>query len=161
MKVNDIMTRDVVSCQSDADIGTAAQLMLRGGFGSLPVLDRRGQMAGIVTDRDIALTVATRQRNATHIAVHEAMSAHVRVCSPQDEVGVALKQMEQARVRRLPVLDASGHLAGILSIDDVVLRAVDQQDGIAPADFVAAMRLMCSRPGVEPDVDLSELQTPG
>jgi CBS domain-containing protein len=161
MKVNDIMTRDVVSCRSDADLGTAAQLMLHGGFGSLPVVDRHGQIAGIVTDRDIALTMATRQRNASHIAVHEAMSPHVRVCSPQDEVAVALKQMKEARVRRLPVMDASGHLAGILSIDDVVLRAVDGKDGIAPADFVAAMRLMCARPSLEPEVDLSEPLTPG
>jgi CBS domain-containing protein len=161
MKVHDVMTRDVVSCQADADIGTAARLMLEGHFGSLPVVDRHGRMAGIITDRDIALTAATRQRNASHIAVHEAMSAHVRVCSPQDEIGVALRQMEQARVRRLPVLDPSGHLAGILSIDDVVLRAVDRKDGIAPADFVAAMRLLCSRPSVEPEVDLLEPHTPG
>jgi CBS domain-containing protein len=161
MTVQDIMTREVVSCQKSTDIGTAARLMLQGRFGSLPVVDQHGKVAGIVTDRDIALAAATRQRNASHIAVHEAMSPRVQTCSPQDEVGVALKQMEEARVRRLPVLDASGHLAGILSIDDVVLRAVDKKDGIAPADFVTAMRLLCSRPTVEPEVDLLEPLTPG
>lgn len=51
---------------------------------------------------------------------------------------------------------AIGHLVGILSIDDIVLRAVDEKDRIAPADFVAAVRLMCSQPGVEPAVDLSD-----
>jgi CBS domain-containing protein len=161
MTVHDVMTRDVVSCQTCADIGTAARLMLEGRFGALPVVDRHGKVAGIITDRDIALAAATRERNASHIGVHEAMSPHVHACSPQDEIGAALKRMEEARVRRLPVLDASGHLAGILSIDDIVLRAVAGQDGIAPADFVAAMRLMCSWPGVEPDVDLSESLTPG
>lgn len=161
MTVHDIMTREVVACHTDADIGTAARLMLQGGFGSLPVVDQHGKVTGMITDRDIALAAATRYRNSSHIAVHEAMSAHVRVCSTQDEVGVALKHMEQARVRRLPVLDASGNLAGILSIDDIVLRAVDGQDGIAPADFVAAMRLVCARPGAEPEVDLLEAHTPG
>jgi len=61
----------------------------------------------------------------------------------------------------LPVLDGSGHLAGILSIDDIVVRAVGEKDGITPADFVAAMRLMCSRPSIEPDVDLSDTLTAG
>jgi CBS domain-containing protein len=161
MKVHDIMTREVVSCQTDTDIGMAARMMLQGHFGTLPVIDRHGRVAGIITDRDIALAAATRQRNASHIAVNEAMSAHVRACAPHDDVGAALKQMERARVRRLPVVDTNGHLVGILSIDDVILRGVDGKDGIAPADVVAAMRAMCSRPSVEPDVDMGESLTPG
>jgi acetoin utilization protein AcuB len=64
MKVQDIMTRDVVSCQTDANIGTAARLMLQGGFGTLPVVDPHGKVTGIITDRDIAMAATTRQRNA-------------------------------------------------------------------------------------------------
>jgi hypothetical protein len=64
--------------------------------------------------------------------------------------------MEEAGVRRLPVLDATGHLAGMLSIDDVLLRAVDRENGIDPAAFVKALSGICSRPAVEPDVDFSD-----
>jgi CBS domain-containing protein len=71
----------VVSCQADATIGTAARLMLEGRFGTLPVVDIHGKVAGIITDRDIAMAAATRQRNASHIAVHEAMSSHVGAAS--------------------------------------------------------------------------------
>ena len=42
MRVQEIMTREVVSCHSDADIGAAARLMLQGGFGTLPVVDAHG-----------------------------------------------------------------------------------------------------------------------
>jgi CBS domain-containing protein len=156
MKVREIMTRKVVSCGSDASIAAAARLMLQGGFGTLPVVDPHGTVKGIITDRDIAMAAATRERNASHIGVHEAMSPHVRVCTEDDEIGVAMKQMEAARVRRLPVLDAGGHLAGILSIDDIVLHAVDGKTGIAPADIVAAMRVMCSRLSPEPEVNFTD-----
>lgn len=54
MKVRDIMTCDVVSCHKETDIGTAAKLMLQGRFGTLPVMDAHGRLAGIITDRDIA-----------------------------------------------------------------------------------------------------------
>jgi len=157
MRVHDIMTRNVVSCQTDTDVGMAARLMLQGGFGTLPVLDPHGKVAGIITDRDIAMAAATRQRNASHIGVHEAMNSSVRVCFADDEVGVALKQMEDARVRRLPVLDATGHLAGILSIDDILLRALDREEGVASTEFVIALQRICTQPAVEPDVTFSDV----
>jgi len=155
MKVRDIMTREVVSCQKDTDIGTAARLMLKGRFGTLPVIDTHGRLAGMITDRDIAMAAATRQRNAAHIPVHEAMSPHVRSCFADDDIGEALKQMEEARVRRLPVLDATGHLTGIVSIDDIVLRALDQPGGVSSAAFVNAIIRICSQPSVEPDINFS------
>jgi CBS domain-containing protein len=157
MKVRDIMTTDVVSCRKDTDLATAARLMLEKRFGTLPVVDEHGRVAGIITDRDIAMAAATRQRNATHIAVHEAMSGHVKTCLANDDVGTALKIMEERRVRRLPVLlDGDGRLAGILSIDDIVLRGLDGTSGMPAAAFVEAMRRLCSRPPVEPEFNFTE-----
>lgn len=152
MKVGDVMTRNVVSCRKDADIGTAARLMLQGRFGSLPVVDGQGRVAGIVTDRDIAMAAATRQRNAAHIGVHEAMSDKVRSCFAEEDLGVALKRMQEGHVRRLPVVDSSSHLTGILSIDDVALRATDRTNGLSSAEFVKALQAICSQPSVEPEV---------
>lgn len=64
--------------------------------------------------------------------------------------------MEEARLRRLPVLDATGHLAGIVSMDDIVLRALDQPGGVSSAAFVNAITRICSRPSVEPGVNFSD-----
>jgi len=161
MRVHEIMTGAVVSCRADADVGAAARSMFEGRFGTLPVVDTHGKVTGIITDRDIAMAVATRQRNASHIAVHEAMSADVLGCLVADDVSAALGLMEEAGVRRLPVMDATGHLAGILSIDDILVRAVGREDGIDSATFVNALRAICSRPPVEPAVNFSDTATPG
>jgi CBS domain-containing protein len=156
MKVRDIMTSAFVSCQKETDIGTAARLMFEGRFGTLPVVDDHGTVAGIITDRDIAMAAATRRRNASHIAVHEAMSQHVRTCFADDELSAALKQMEEGRVRRLPVLGATGQLAGIVSLDDVVRQALDRPRGVSSAQFVNTVTAICSQPAVEPDTDFSD-----
>jgi CBS domain-containing protein len=156
MKVRDIMIKEVVTCRKETDVGTAARLMLKGGFGTLPVIDAHGKLSGIITDRDIAMAAGTRQRNASHIAVHEAMSPKPRTCFADDELGAALDKMEKARVRRLPVVDANTSLVGILSIDDIVVQALDRKDGIASAAFITALRRICSQPSTEPDVNFSD-----
>jgi CBS-domain-containing membrane protein len=104
------------------------------------------------------MAAATRQRNASHIGVHEAMSPKVRSCFAGDEVSAALKQMEEAHVRRLPVLDESSHLAGILSIDDIAAHALDQSDGVSSVEFAKAFRRICSQPVVR-EQDLSASDT--
>jgi CBS domain-containing protein len=84
------------------------------------------------------------------------MSQSVRSCFAEDDLPAALKQMEEGRVRRLPVLDATGHLAGIVSIDDMVRRALDQPGGVSSAQYVNAVTRICSQPTVEPDVNFSD-----
>jgi CBS domain-containing protein len=156
MRVRDIMSTNVVSCRKDTDLATAARLMLEKRCGTLPVIDEHGRVAGIITDRDMAMAAATRHRNAAHIAVHEAMSGHAATCLASEDIGTALKVMEERRVRRLPVLDGDGRLAGIVSIDDIVLRGLDGPSGIPTAAFVEAMRRLCSRPPVEPEFNFAE-----
>jgi CBS-domain-containing membrane protein len=161
MKVGTIMTRAVIACPKDADIGMAARLMSHGRFGTLPVVDANGKVAGVITDRDIAMAAATRQRNAAHIGVHEAMSDKVRSCFEEDEVGAALKQMVAGHVRRLPVLDAASHLAGILSIDDILREAVGHTGGVSSSEFLQALRMICAQPRIEPTLTLPESFTSG
>jgi CBS domain-containing protein len=143
MKVRDIMTTHVISLHTGIDVGTAGRLMQQGGFGTMPILDRHDRVTGVLTDRDIALAAATRQRNAAHIGVHEAMTETVSSCAPDDDVAAALGQMVKHRVRRLPVVDGTSHLAGILSIDDIALRALDRDGGISSAEFVSAFQRIC------------------
>lgn len=127
MRVLDIMTRDVRTCTPQTSLPQIAMLMWEGCCGVIPVIDARGHVAGVVTDRDICLAIAGSTRRPVNIVAHELMKHAVHACAPEDDLRTALDAMRRFKVRRLPVVAADGRLAGILSIDDVVLRALDPE----------------------------------
>ena len=162
MQVKDVMTQSPASCHAEATLAVAGNQMLEGRFGVLPVVDEHGKAVGMVTDRDIARAAVTRQRNAAHIAVHEIMSQELLSCHPDDEIDAALGKMVDHCLRRLPVVDADGLLVGILSIEDVALRAVDADQGISRGDFFDVYKRLCQRPSPpEPDITPADTATPG
>jgi predicted transcriptional regulator len=113
-------------------------------YGTLPVIDSRGRLVGIITDRDICLALAGTNRNALHVAVHEVMTPKPFSALLDDDIRSALATMKTARVRRLPVRDDAGRLKGILSIEDVVVRSLEG-DGIWAGEIVEALRAMYVR----------------
>jgi CBS domain-containing protein len=119
--------------------------------GFLPVL-RAGRIVGVVTDRDICVAIGKKRRSPSELLVREIMTRDVAACATTDAVGSALSTMAQRHVRRLPVLDSRGALAGILSLDDLVLRAEEQAPTGEPpllsfGDVVRALRrIVGSRP---------------
>ena len=152
MKVNEIMSEPVVTCTLDTTLSAAARLMRDADYGTLPVIDAQGRVAGIITDRDVCLAVASSARNPFHIAVHEVMTRKLVTVQTTDTVHTALATMKGARVRRLPVLDTFGHLKGILSIEDVVVRGLET-GGIGTDEIVMALRTMYERRPVVIDVN--------
>jgi CBS domain-containing protein len=121
MQIKDIMTTDVRTCAPRTNLATAAALMLDGDCGILPVVEE-GKLVGIVTDRDMFIALATRNTPASHITVGEVARKQVWTCSP-DDVHAALATMRQHRVRRLPVAGVGNVVAGIVSMNDIVLAA--------------------------------------
>jgi IMP dehydrogenase len=144
MKVWEIMTEPPLTCTPETSLAVAAGLMGEADYGTLPVIDSHGQLAGIITDRDICLALAATNRNALHVAVREVMTSKVFAAMPDDDVRGALATMKGARVRRLPVRDESGRLKGMLSIEDVVIRGLER-NGIPAGEIVAALRAMYAR----------------
>jgi predicted transcriptional regulator len=90
--------------------------------GVVPVVNAQNKVVGMITDRDICLALGPRPLPAAGIPVTEVMSRRVYACGPGEEIPAALRTMKNKRVRRLPVID-NGRLVGILSMDDVVMRA--------------------------------------
>jgi CBS domain-containing protein len=126
MKVQDLMVKDVTVCRTNTNLAALAELLWRGGCGSLPVLDDSGRVIGMITDRDVCIALGTRNRKASEVQVKEVSLPRVFTCLPEDDLGAALKTMESQGIHRLPVVDRNGALAGILSIDDVVCGAVQR-----------------------------------
>jgi CBS domain-containing protein len=93
--------------------------MWDGDCGVVPVLDQNGKVVGLITDRDICMATYTQGLPPHTICVKNVMAKDLIGCAPSDTVAHAEKLMREHRVRRLPVIDNSGTLVGILSLNDV------------------------------------------
>src|SRR4026209_256510 len=112
------MTGEPRCCSRGTDLATAAALMLKGDCGILPVLDD-GKLVGVVTDRDLCMAAATRNKRASEITVGEVAQTPVFTCSPDDDVQVALAAMKQPCIRRLPVEGFGSSIMGIVSMKEL------------------------------------------
>lgn len=146
MKVQDIMNRGVHTCRLDTTLTMAAMQMWDGDFGVLPVLADGGKVVGMITDRDICMAAATRLCDPATIRVEEVTTGEVYGCSPDTEIHEALKIMQQRQVRRLPIINADdGKLAGILSLNDIALKAQsDARAELSTQDVETTMRAICT-----------------
>jgi CBS domain-containing protein len=97
--------------------------MWKHNCGILPIVDPYWGIIGVVTDRDMCIAAATRNRLPGDIAVSEIASGSTYSCNPDDDVRTALQTMAEKKVRRLLVINSENKLEGILSTDDIVLHA--------------------------------------
>lgn len=123
MKVKEIMTQSAVSCGPETNVGRAVELMWNRNIGMLPVVDPDGKLIGIVTDRDLCIAMATRNKLPGDLTVGEIAIQKVYTCHPDDDVHEALDMMSARQIRRLPVVNAKGIPLGILSVDDLVMHS--------------------------------------
>jgi len=148
MKVLDAMMRTPYCCEPGTNLGSATELMWKGNCGFLPVVESDGKVVGVVTDRDICVALGTRGRPSGEITVREVMTSQVHSCKPEDDVHVALRTMRDGRVRRLAVIDKSGVLAGVISMDDILLRveapATGKNTGVTSEEIVNVLQAINS-----------------
>jgi CBS domain-containing protein len=130
--IRDVMTSDPSTVEASATVEEAAKLMAEKDIGNVLVVEN-GEVQGIVTDRDIVVRVLAKG-NGPDASVREACSTGLETLSPDDSVEDAIKKMEQADVRRLPVVEDDKPV-GIVSIGDL---AQDKDSDSALADISAA-----------------------
>lgn len=123
MKIKEIMTSPVQTCEPGTNLAAAASMMWDSDCGALPVVDHDGRVIGMITDRDICMAVTTKRRVASDITVWETTTGKVHPCTADDDVKDALHIMKRERIRRLPVVDQNGFLQGIVAMNDFILHA--------------------------------------
>ena len=137
MKVKEIMTSDVKWCMLDTNLAAVAKIMWEGDCGAVPVTDDRGEVVGVITDRDICIAGATRSRSEGEIPVREVISTTLHACAPSDDVRGAMETMRTQQVRRLPVVGPDGRLAGIVSLNDIAMQTrAGKRAGISVEDVL-------------------------
>lgn len=149
MKVKELMSASPSYCQLETNLGSATELMWNANCGFLPVEAEDGKVIGVLTDRDICVALATRNRLAGEVTVGEVMSDKLYSCDPDDEIHIALQTMKESNVRRLPVIAKNGTLVGVVSMDDIMLHAEPTSMGRHPElsndEVVRAYRAIAQR----------------
>jgi len=152
MKVQDVMKKDVESCERNTDLAAAAMIMWRKDCGVVPVVGKEGEAVGMITDRDICMAVATRHCRPEEVAVGDVMSEKLYKVRPGDDIRAALEAMRSERVRRLPVVSPDGVLQGIISINDIVMAAGKSTGRTRPdilaEDVLEVLKSICERDGM-------------
>jgi len=131
MKVGDIMTRKVSVVSPDDTVERAASLMARVNAGVLPVLSGT-RMVGLVTDRDLVVRAVAAGRPVATCRVDDVMTEDVHYCLAEDAAVDVAKRMGELGVRRMPVLDRSNSLVGVISLDDIAAH-VQWEHAVADA----------------------------
>ncbi|MBK9713023.1 MAG: CBS domain-containing protein [Kouleothrix sp.] len=105
----------------------ALQLMAEQNVGALMVLER-GRLAGIISERDYARSIALKDRSSRTTPVREIMTSNVIAVRPEQTMEECMALMTEHRVRHLPVFDTAGELVGVLSIGDVVKHIITEKE---------------------------------
>ena len=130
MKCSDVMTKNPKTCAPTDVVAQAAQLMKSEDVGPIPIVGDNGKLEGIITDRDIVLKVVAEGRDPKTTKLAEVMTTDLISCTADGDIEEMLDLMEDNQVRRIPVVDASGRLLGIIAQADIATR-LDEPDKTA------------------------------
>jgi CBS domain-containing protein len=113
------MKHNVISVTPDAPVSSAARLLSQYNIGALPVCSADGKLRGVITDRDIVTRCVAVEEDPQTMPVKEIMTRAVMSISPADDLREAVRRMSDKQVRRLPVTDSGGRVAGMVSLADI------------------------------------------
>lgn len=142
MRCQDLMSTEVQACRETDSALDCAVVMRKFNIGFCPVLDSKGHVVGVVTDRDLALRVLAASR-PPGVQLQDVMTRHVITCAPDEDLRSAERRMADERISRVVVMTEVGHCVGVLSLSDIVrveesgrvsgvLRSVASREGHLP-----------------------------
>jgi len=131
MPIGDFCKRDVVVTDRNATVMAAARLMRDNHVGAVVVGDANGRPVGIVTDRDMVVEVLACGLDPETILVEDIMLESLHTVSEREGVFTTIRLMREHGVRRLPVVNGTGELEGIISLDDLIALLATETEEIS------------------------------
>ncbi len=128
----DMLNRDVVTIEPKAPVSEAAYLMMREDIGSLVVVDDKMHPIGIVTDRDMVVSVIAEGIDPNEVLIEEIMTPDVIYVEEDANIMDILSTMSEYSIRRMPVTK-DGMLSGIVSVDDLIVIVATELADLATA----------------------------
>ncbi len=120
LTVADVMTREVVTISPDAPVIEAARLMRDRDIGSVVVVSSRGEVIGIITEKDIVVRVVAENRDPLRTTVREVMTPNPITVYDDTPLEAAARIMDEQKIGHLPVVDKAGRLVGIIAKSDII-----------------------------------------
>jgi CBS domain-containing protein len=148
MKVEDVMTRDVITVRPETSLKEVASILAEKGISGVPVVNEASGLVGVVSEGDILFKERPPSSRRGTLAwlldpygteghlkleartAEEAMTSPAKTIAPHRAVGAAAAMMVEARVNRLPVVDADGRLVGIVTRADLVRAFIRPDEAI-------------------------------
>ena len=149
LTAGDLCTRNTVFAYTHLALNEAARLMREQHVGSLVIINETAMgraVVGMLTDRDLVTAVIAKDMDPRQFRVGDVMSSDIVTVREADSVMDALALMRHKGVRRVPVTDARGMLAGMLTIDDIFGAVADQMRALVDAIETEQMREKRNRP---------------
>jgi CBS domain-containing protein len=116
---------NIVTVAPHHTVASVVKVLTENRIGAAPVIDERGQLVGIISERDIIRAMAQHEEAVLKLGVDQLMTRDVKTCSAEDQLVELMQVMTQQRIRHLPVL-RDGALDGIVSIGDVVKQRLEE-----------------------------------
>ncbi len=126
--IRDLMTSNPCSIDADKPVAYAAKMMRDEDVGLAPIVEGQ-KLIGTLTDRDIAIRVVAEGKDPESTTVREVATTRLVTVDPEQDLDEALRLMAQNQVRRLPVVEEDGRLAGVVAQADVAKHASDEKTG--------------------------------
>ena len=118
MKVKEAMHKGVEWVGPDTPIIELAKLMHKHDVGAIPI-GENDQLIGMMTDRDIVCKGLAEHSDPASLLARDVMTPGIHCCRHDDDLNKAVRHMEELKIRRLPVINKSKRMIGILSLGDV------------------------------------------
>ena len=149
LRCRDIMTRDLAVATRDTMLVEVAQMMKQEDTGVIPVVDydnpsgngrnenernyegrnyARGKLIGLITDRDIVIRAVADNKDCASSRSEDIMSVDITTAHPNDRVVDIIRKMGDKQVRRIPVTNEHGYLAGMISMADIALETRNDRE---------------------------------
>lgn len=131
MPISDLCSRPLVSVERKASLQFAAQMMKKHHVGGLVVLEAgaKGKPLGIITDRDIVLSVVA-ENQPLNTPVQDVMTREVVMVPKTQGIAEVVDRMANKGVRRIVVVDESGQACGLVSVDDILQLVAREINGL-------------------------------
>ena len=127
-KVRDMMTKNPCAIDAQKPVAYAAQMMRDEGVGLAPIVEGQ-KLIGTVTDRDIAIRVVADGKDPQTTTVREIATTRLITIDPEQDIDEAMRLMADHQVRRLPVVEEDGKLAGVVAQADIAEHASAKDTG--------------------------------